>query len=537
MVSGDRQLRERFGDEEGYNTGEEATDFHTVIDEIFDNADFDKSVHQRERYDLGKTPTWMKRIGIAGDRFSLSFKNIKTHKGKDADHDLTREEWHQLPDALKNPFAVTRYNDANDRFRLYVNVMHNGNYVAVGVDVKCVNQGRNLPMMEVNTIKTVFAHHGEIGGGEKLITYDKEITPKQEALLRGLNFREYPTIQELSAAKITNNSQMRSIESKKVDEKTYLYREQDESEDVYDAGRRSLEETLTQGLIDLSEKNRSDVGLRISAMKAISSNLSELRSTMSRQRDYDKSTVNRIVRWARMLMESGIGGNLTRYEVKRLTGMIAQAAGKEDITRQAGQVMDLLINNQLRASKDLLQKQMRIKGSKIDSRGVEVQGALDIIGQRMIGAFKEGISLGEDAFYGLPVCRNIKRLFGNFRFATIAKSIPNSRMTQQKYYKILRTYVLHQDFRFVIVAFSVCCFYHVDAFWQVYHSSSADGMLLNDCSGNVVNVDDCLRRAVDHAFPVYVSCAEMLFVCHIFYFICFIFQCCDREYGRLIAVE
>ena len=172
-----------------------------------------------------------------------------------------------------------------------------------------------------------------------------------------------------------------------------------DDEDVYDAGRRSLEETLTQGLIDLANKNKNDVGLRISAMKSISSNLSELRSAMSRQRDYDKSTVNRIVRWARMLMESGIGGNLTRYEVKRLTGMIAQAAGKEDITRQAGQVMDLLINNQLRASKELLQKQMRIKGSKIDARGVEVQGALDIRGQRMIGAFKEGISLGEDAFF------------------------------------------------------------------------------------------------------------------------------------------
>ena len=345
-------------------------------------------------------------------------------------------------------------------------------------------------------------------------------------------FRQAKDIAMQSELKVGNYD-----ESKDIDEKNYLYREQDESENVYDAGRRSLEETLTQGLIDLSEKNRSDVGLRISAMKSISSNLSELRSAMSRQRDYDKSTVNRIVRWARMLMESGIGGNLTRYEVKRLTGMIAQAAGKEDITRQAGQVMDLLINNQLRASKDLLQKQMRIKGSKIDSRGVEVQGALDIRGQRMIGAFKEGISLGEDAFYGLPVCRNIKRPFGNFRFATIAKSIPNSRMSLQSYYKTMKTYVLQQDFRFVIVAFSVCCFYHVDAFWQVYHSSSADGMLLNDCSGNVVNVDDCLRRAVDHAFPVYVSCAEMLFVCHIFYFICFIFQCCDREYGRLIAVE
>ena len=80
-----------------------------------------------------------------------------------------------------------------------------------GVDVKRVNQGRNLPMLEVNSIKTVFAHHGEIGGGEKLITYDKKITPEQEALLRGLNFREYPTIQEFSAAKIANDSETASI--------------------------------------------------------------------------------------------------------------------------------------------------------------------------------------------------------------------------------------------------------------------------------------------------------------------------------------
>ena len=129
---------------------------------------------------------------------------------------MTREEWHQLPDALKYPFAVTRYNDANDRFRLYVNVMHNGNYVAVGVDVKRLNQGRELPMLEVNSIKTVFAHHGEIGGSEKLITYDKEITPEQEALLRGLNFREYPTIQELSATKVVNNNGTASMDGKEV---------------------------------------------------------------------------------------------------------------------------------------------------------------------------------------------------------------------------------------------------------------------------------------------------------------------------------
>ena len=183
----------------------EAKEFHSIIDQIFDDPNFDKSQHNRERYDLGKTPEWMQGIGIKGEDFSLSFKSIKVHKGKDADHDLTKEEWHELPNALIHPFAITRYQGAEDRFRLYVNINHDGKPVAVGVDVKRVNQGKNKPQLEVNSIKTIFAHHGEIGGSEVLVTYDKKITPKQQELLRGLNFHEYPTIQELSAAKIRNN--------------------------------------------------------------------------------------------------------------------------------------------------------------------------------------------------------------------------------------------------------------------------------------------------------------------------------------------
>ena len=184
-----------------------AKEFHSIIDQMFDDANFDKSQHLRERYDLGNTPDWMKEIGIKGDDFSLSFKSIKLHKGKDSDHDLTRDEWHELPNALMKPFAITKYQGEDDRFRLYVNINHDGKPVAVGVDVKRVNQGKNKPQLDVNSIKTVFAHQGSIGGSEVLVTYDKEITPQQQALLRGLNFHEYPTIQELSAAKIDNSSE------------------------------------------------------------------------------------------------------------------------------------------------------------------------------------------------------------------------------------------------------------------------------------------------------------------------------------------
>ena len=181
--------------------------YHDMIRDMFNNPDFDKEVYSREHFDLGSTPEYIKELGIKGDYFTISMKNINTHRGKDSDHNLTEEEWHQLPRALKQPFVVTRYNDSDDQFRMYVNILHDGKFVAVGVDVKRVNQGRNIPMLEVNSVKTVFAHRGGIGGTEKVVAYDKNITPEQEALLRGLNFREYPTIQELSGAKIDNISE------------------------------------------------------------------------------------------------------------------------------------------------------------------------------------------------------------------------------------------------------------------------------------------------------------------------------------------
>ena len=203
---------------EGY--GVDATPFHNIIDELFGNENFDKSAHARERYDLGATPEWMKSVGISGERFALSFKNIKTHLGKDADHNLTAKEWHELPSALKHPFLVTSYGNKDGKFRLYTTIKVGDKFAVVGVDVVRVNQGRGVPMLELNRIKTVFGRDRYVvENGERILAWDKNITPEQEALLRGHNYREYPTIQELSAANIRNNS-----ETQIQNEENVLYR-------------------------------------------------------------------------------------------------------------------------------------------------------------------------------------------------------------------------------------------------------------------------------------------------------------------------
>ena len=174
--------------------------FHDAIDEMFSNPDFDKTAHSRDRYDLGDTPEFMKKVGITGDSFSLSFKNIKTHMGKDADHNLTAKEWHELPEAIKKPFLITTYGDKEGRYRLYTSIKVGNKFAVVGIDVVKTNQGKDKPILEVNRIKTVFGRDRYVmENGEKILAYDERMTPEQEALLRGHNFREYPSVQELSS--------------------------------------------------------------------------------------------------------------------------------------------------------------------------------------------------------------------------------------------------------------------------------------------------------------------------------------------------
>ena len=167
--------------------------------------------------------------------------------------------------------------------------------------------------------------------------------------------------------------------------------------DGFEAGRMTFEESITAGMLKASADNRAAVAARTAAMRALGGNLSKLRQAMARQREYDRGTVDSIVRLARSVMESGYFKGFSPYEVKRLMSLINHAAGREDITKQAGKVVDLLLKHQLLSCENLLHEQMRTRGSKLNASGVEVQAGLDIEGQRMVAAMKYAINLDADA--------------------------------------------------------------------------------------------------------------------------------------------
>lgn len=164
----------------------------------------------------------------------------------------------------------------------------------------------------------------------------------------------------------------------------------------YDAGRYSFAESITRGLVDLATKNAADQQLRMNAMREFGGNLSKLQRLMSKQRAYDKATVDDIVRLTRMVMGNGFFKDMRASEVKRLLAAIKKGVGAEDLTPIANNVVDMLVQHQLRESKAMLHKLMQVRGRKVDARGVEVQAGLDIDGQRMMSALKDGMSLGEN---------------------------------------------------------------------------------------------------------------------------------------------
>lgn len=196
-------------DENRYRDDEEiddiASDYYELIDDLFNGAEGISEKYQMRYFDVAVTPDFYKAIGISGDKFTVKYGTISSHFKKDADHTMTREAWNNLPQALAHPMFVTQYGDKSNKYRIYTSIKVGNRYVIVGVDVIKSNQGKDKPMIEINSIRTVFAAK-RISDNETLVCYNNAITPEQEALLNGRNFRQYPTIQELSGDKVSDNS-------------------------------------------------------------------------------------------------------------------------------------------------------------------------------------------------------------------------------------------------------------------------------------------------------------------------------------------
>ena len=161
-------------------------------------------------------------------------------------------------------------------------------------------------------------------------------------------------------------------ESKIADEDTALYRDGDETDDIWNDLGMGLQERITAAATRLANNHRDNKTLRDDAMRAIGGNLSDLRKAMSLQRRFDRDTVKRVANLARVLMSGGYLNGLGQQEVKRLLAAVKNSAGRDNIEGDVQKVMDIMVDSQLRNGEAALSSLEAVKGSKVDARGVEV---------------------------------------------------------------------------------------------------------------------------------------------------------------------
>jgi hypothetical protein len=191
--------------EDATETADEVEDTPTLANVISTIYDKGKQVASklfgRSFFDVVETPEFMKQLGILGTKFTIRYGVISRHCGKDAQHNLSKDVWLQLPKALCDPLCISKYYSDEKKehqkgYRIYTQLqLEDGSFVMVSAEV--VSSGKNLL---INKINTVFGRPKVSTNHEDVIYTKKEMTPEQKSLLDGTTPHQYPTEQVSSSA-------------------------------------------------------------------------------------------------------------------------------------------------------------------------------------------------------------------------------------------------------------------------------------------------------------------------------------------------
>lgn len=151
----------------------------------------------------------------------------------------------------------------------------------------------------------------------------------------------------------------------------------------------TLMERITNSLLEVSAKNKENLELRASALRTFGRGINRVLSLMKAQREYDKSTVDTLVKLAKMYFQNAqLLGEVTPYEVARIMGVLNRSVGKRDISTEAAKLMDILLDAHANALAGILDKAEKVKAKKVNAAGVEVMGRLDKYGQKRVDEYR-----------------------------------------------------------------------------------------------------------------------------------------------------
>ena len=161
-------------------------------------------------------------------------------------------------------------------------------------------------------------------------------------------------------------------------------------------GSDALKDVVDKMKADVERVHDGELDDLRSGARAIGGRLSELNKAMRLQRAYDMSTVASVTELAKTMLKNGLLSEMSDYDVRRLLSVVNNVHGKGDIRPYVQKVVDMMVDNRLRNVSKAFDKLLAMRGKKVDARGVEVQGELDLAGQRMADVVWKGIGMSDD---------------------------------------------------------------------------------------------------------------------------------------------
>ena len=143
-------------------------------------------------------------------------------------------------------------------------------------------------------------------------------------------------------------------------------------------------------------KAEADVKTKHKALMALADALTDIRTAMRAQREYDRITAQDMVTLSRLAIASGLLDDATISEVKRLLGIVKRTIGMTKIRGRVDELYNLILDNCLRNVESYYKTAMKRKPVKVNKNGVVAQGALDIDGQRLMETYKDALDMPVD---------------------------------------------------------------------------------------------------------------------------------------------
>uniref|UniRef100_UPI00402613A3 LPD3 domain-containing protein n=1 Tax=Prevotellamassilia timonensis TaxID=1852370 RepID=UPI00402613A3 len=165
---------------------------------------------------------------------------------------------------------------------------------------------------------------------------------------------------------------------------------------MFREGSDELKDVVEKMKADVERLHEGELDDLRSGARAIGGRLSELNKAMRLQRAYDMSTVASVTELAKTMLKNGLLSEMSDYDVRRLLSVVNNVHGKGDIRPYVQKVVDMMVGNRLRNMSKAFDKLLAMRGKKVDARGVEVQGELDLAGQRMADVVWKGIGMSDD---------------------------------------------------------------------------------------------------------------------------------------------